>query len=179
MKSTATRKRKKSASNHKKAGKRKPRVNSRKKGKVAELALAKWLRGWTNGDGSTVEAARGKQYQGSPDSPDIRHSIPGIHIECTWREDIGVEFGAEVLRAKFEQACQDYDHAEQEPVVIWRRNNMCDGLTKKKNGWRITRSLVNRSVRGYGDGVLYTADFAHWMVSNGYRRIEKKTEVPA
>lgn len=51
-------------------------MNSRRKGKDGELELAALLRDYG------FDARRGRQYQGGDDSPDIVHSIPGIHLEC-------------------------------------------------------------------------------------------------
>lgn len=48
---------------------------SRDKGKVGEREVAKLLRD------HGFEAQRGAQYQGGHDSPDVKHNIPGLHIE--------------------------------------------------------------------------------------------------
>lgn len=52
-------------------------VNSKKKGSAGERELARVLR-TTLG----IEARRGQQFSGSPDSPDLVTSLDGIHIEC-------------------------------------------------------------------------------------------------
>ena len=51
-------------------------LDSRNKGKNGELELAAFLRD------HGVTARRGRQYSGGTDSPDIVHSLPGIHLEC-------------------------------------------------------------------------------------------------
>ncbi len=50
-------------------------MNSKQKGKRGELELVHWLRA------HGVKARRGQQFQGLPDSPDIVHDLPGIHLE--------------------------------------------------------------------------------------------------
>ena len=62
------------------------RLNSRSKGKRGELELAQWLR-----DVWGISARRGQQFAGSPDSPDIVHSLPGVHIECKRQERLVIE----------------------------------------------------------------------------------------
>ena len=50
-------------------------INSRAKGARGEREFAAFMR--EHG----YEAHRGQQFAGSADSPDVVHSIPGIHIE--------------------------------------------------------------------------------------------------
>ena len=50
-------------------------VNSNAKGKVGERDWAEYLRG------QGYEARRGQQFCGSPDSPDVVSSVPGVHWE--------------------------------------------------------------------------------------------------
>lgn len=57
-------------------------TKSKRKGASGERELAKEL---TRLFG--VEASRGVQYQGTPDSPDVV-GLPGIHIECKRAEAI-------------------------------------------------------------------------------------------
>lgn len=136
--------------------KQKP-INSRDKGARGERELAKWLRGWKDRNGSPVEAERGQQHSGSPESPDVKHSVVGIHIECCRSETLGV--GTVALRAKAEQS--QHDAAEGLiPVVVWRRN---------RQKWRITRP---QSLQRAGNSILWTADFAECLKSRGYRRIQ-------
>lgn len=51
-------------------------TNSRRKGKDGELELAKWFRK------RGVRAARGRQFHGRDDAPDVVVDLPGFHIEC-------------------------------------------------------------------------------------------------
>jgi len=51
------------------------RINSCRKGKDGEREVVKILRSYG------IEAKRGQQHKGGPDSPDVIHDIPGVHIE--------------------------------------------------------------------------------------------------
>ena len=53
---------------------------SRDKGKRGELEVAALMR--EHG----FEAKRGQQHRGGSDSPDVIHSIPGLHVEVKFRE---------------------------------------------------------------------------------------------
>jgi Holliday junction resolvase len=92
-------------------------TNSRAKGKRAELRLAKILR--EHG----FDARRGQQFSGSPDSPDIVHSIPGVHIECKHVERLNIHNAMEQAEA---------DCGEDTPVVCH---------TKNRKGWLVTMKL--------------------------------------
>lgn len=81
--------------------------NSRRKGKVGELELAKFLRD------HGIEAFRGVQYQGGKESPDVVTSLPGIHFECK-----RVESGN--LYDWLEQA--QNDAGDNIPIVAHRRS---------------------------------------------------------
>ena len=59
-------------------------VNSRAKGKRGELDAAHLLNHLFPG----AEARRGQQYCGTPDSPDLVTSIPGLYVEVKNREAI-------------------------------------------------------------------------------------------
>ena len=52
-------------------------VNSKRKGNAGERELARVLR-----ETLGIEARRGQQFSGSPDSPDLVTSLNDIHIEC-------------------------------------------------------------------------------------------------
>ena len=101
---------------------------SRSKGKRGELSLVHALNpgkspypaGWRHSiTRELISASTGRQHQGGPESPDIRHNISGIHIECTHREDINEDNS--VLRTKIEQSCRDAPHGTL-PIVIWKKN---------------------------------------------------------
>lgn len=61
-----------------------------------------------------VEARRGVQFHGSPDSPDIRHGLAGVHFEVKRTEKLS-------LWPAVEQAV--HDCGESVPVVLHRSNN--------------------------------------------------------
>lgn len=81
---------------------------AKRKGKVGELEFAKLLR-----EKLGIEARRGQQFSGNPDSPDVVHAINGVHFECKRMEQINI------WRA-FAQACDDC--GDDLPVVVFRRN---------------------------------------------------------
>jgi Holliday junction resolvase len=81
---------------------------SRRKGQRGELEVAELLRA------HGFQAERGRQYSGSPDSPDVRHDIPGIFLEVKRTERFN-------LYAALEQAKQDRRPGDI-PVVMHRQN---------------------------------------------------------
>ena len=81
---------------------------SRRKGAAAEREVAELLRSFG------FQARRGQQFSGSPDSPDVKHDIPGIHIECKRTERFS-------LYPAMEQAKGDRN-AGDVPVVFHRQN---------------------------------------------------------
>lgn len=82
-------------------------INSRTKGKQGELEIAHLLKD------HGIEARRGQQFSGSPDSPDVVADMPGIHIEVKRVESFN-------LRKAMEQAERDADG--KTPVVFQRGN---------------------------------------------------------
>lgn len=82
--------------------------HSRSKGARGEREAAELLR--THG----FQAHRGRQYHGGADSPDVVHTIPGIHIEVKRVEALHL-WGA------MDQASNDA--GERVPMVLHRRNN--------------------------------------------------------
>lgn len=86
------------------------KINSRSKGKRGELELCRELKRLLG-----IEARRGQQYCGGDDSPDVVHSIPGVHIECKRVEALN-------LMAAMNQAIADAG-GDQVPVVMHRKNN--------------------------------------------------------
>lgn len=83
-------------------------MNSNRKGKVGEREAAAALT-----EDLGLEARRGVQYSGSPDSPDVVHSLPGVHFEVKRTERISV-YDA------MGQATEDAGGSV--PVVLHRRN---------------------------------------------------------
>ncbi|MDD3585644.1 MAG: hypothetical protein PHQ75_00550 [Thermoguttaceae bacterium] len=87
----------------------KSKINSRNKGAAGERELAHEL---VRVFGCT--ARRGQQFSGSPESPDVVTSLPGIHIECKRTERLN-------LYAAMDQATRD-SGANEIPVVCHRSN---------------------------------------------------------
>ena len=85
-------------------------VNSDQKGKRGEREFAAKLRSIFPG----CEARRGQQFAGTPDSPDVQCSIPGVHWEVKRTECLR-------LYEAVEQACEDAGE-DDVPVVGHRRN---------------------------------------------------------
>ena len=84
-------------------------VNSRNKGKAGELELAHELTRLLG-----VDARRGQQFSGSPDSPDVRTNLPGLHIECKRVERFN-------LYDALAQSARDAG-PDEIPIVCHRRN---------------------------------------------------------
>lgn len=82
-------------------------MNSRDKGIRGELEFAAYLR--ERGFG----ARRGQQFSGGGDSPDVVHSIPGVHLEVKRVEQFR-------LYDAVEQAVADA--GGKMPVVVHRKN---------------------------------------------------------
>ncbi len=84
-------------------------TNSRRKGAEAELEAAKAM-----AEHLSVEARRGRQFQGGPESPDVKHSIPGVHVEVKRTEAL-----------RLTEALEQVD-AEKDPcdigVILHRKN---------------------------------------------------------
>jgi Holliday junction resolvase len=87
-------------------------INSRDKGAVGERELAQFLRDLG------VPAVRGQQRSGSPDSPDVKCDLTGIHLECKRVE----ERSAGTIYEWLAQAQRDSDGSGKIPVVAHRRN---------------------------------------------------------
>ena len=81
-------------------------INSKAKGKRAELEIAALLREYG------YDAQRGVQYHGGTDSPDVR-GLPGVHIEVKHVERLNI---VEAM------AQADRDCGENMPAVFHRRN---------------------------------------------------------
>lgn len=83
-------------------------INSRRKGKRGELDAAKRLR-----ELGFVDARRGQQFHGGPDSPDVVGAIPGVHLEVKYTEWMSLwqALGQAVL-----------DAGDNVPAVMHRKN---------------------------------------------------------
>lgn len=84
-------------------------MNSKRKGKVGELEASKELARILK-----CEARRGQQFAGGADSPDIVHSIPGVHVEVKRKESLR-------LYKALAQAIDDAKNGEA-PIVLHRQN---------------------------------------------------------
>jgi len=82
-------------------------INSIQKGKAGEREFAKWLR-----DNLGLNARRGVQYSGSPDSPDVV-GWEGVHVEVKRTEKLS-------LHSALAQAKRDC--GSNVPIVAHRRN---------------------------------------------------------
>lgn len=83
-------------------------VNSREKGARFERQLAKLIREYG------YEAERGCQHAGGKDSPDVKTSMKGIHIEAKNVEHLN-------MWNALEQSKRDAGE-EEIPVVMFKRN---------------------------------------------------------
>lgn len=81
---------------------------SKNKGKVGEREVAALLCKYG------FDARRGQQYSGGDDAPDVKHNIPGIHIEVKRTEQFP-------LWAAMAQAIEDAKIGDM-PVVFHRKN---------------------------------------------------------
>ena len=102
-------------------------INGRRKGVRAELAFAAWLRGWYDPQGRPIQARRGQQFKGGGDSPDVVHTLTGVHFEVASRQNI--DHGTEALISKCRQANADCAATDAIPIVAWR---------KRKRWWMTT-----------------------------------------
>lgn len=84
-------------------------VNSKRKGKVGELEASK---AWA--EAFRCEARRGQQFAGGADSPDIVHSVPGVHLEVKRTERLHLYDALEQAQSESGGSC---------PVVLHRANN--------------------------------------------------------
>jgi len=89
-------------------------INSKNKGKRGELEVAALLRGFG------YDARRGQQFSGGGDSPDVVHSIKGLHIEVKYTE----AFNAYKAMEQAEKDCKKGDI----PLVFYR---------KKRKRWMV------------------------------------------
>jgi len=84
------------------------KINSKRKGKVAELAFAHFMC-----DTFGFKCRRGMQYSGTPESPDVV-GLDGIHIEVKHREHLN-------LHEAMEQAKREC--GGNIPLVAHRKNH--------------------------------------------------------
>lgn len=89
---------------------------SKEKGKRGELEVAALIRGYG------FEAERGQQHSGSPDSPDVRHSIPGLHVEVKRTEKLSLYDALAQAEADAEGSTVAQFLPPKVPTVFHRRN---------------------------------------------------------
>lgn len=94
-------------------------INGNRKGKAGERELALELRE------RGFAARRAQQYNGTDSSQDLKHDVPGVHLECKRVERLNV------LTA-YQQAVRDAKAAALMPVVAHRCN---------RSPWLVTLSL--------------------------------------
>lgn len=100
--------------------KKKPMVNSRRKGKEGELE-------WTNIlKDHGYDAHRGQQYKGGGDSPDVT-GLPGIHQEVKRVEKLNIHDA-------MDQSKRDAADAEV-PIVVHRRDRKPWLVTMDAQDW--------------------------------------------
>ena len=89
---------------------------SRNKGACGERELARELSRLLK-----VDARRGQQHCGGPDSPDVMIDIPDLHIECKRTERLRLY---EAMEQATEDASKGLDEGQQPkvPVVCHRSN---------------------------------------------------------
>lgn len=87
----------------------KKKINSRNKGASFERKLAGILRS------RGYEARRGQQFSGGSDSPDVVHSMEGIHIEAKAVERLNIY-------EAMEQSERDAECSNKTPTV-WHKKN--------------------------------------------------------
>lgn len=92
-------------------------VNSRAKGKAAELEVAHILQSYG------YDTRRGCQFKGGPDSPDVI-GVPGLHIEVKRVERLDLD-------AAMDQSIRDAGEGEL-PIVVHRRSRKL---------WKVTMLL--------------------------------------
>ena len=82
-------------------------INSGRKGKTGERQVRDLLLNYG------YEARRGRQFSGSPESPDVVTDFEGIHIEAKWVESLN-------LYRAFQQSEKD---AGDKIPTVWHRKN--------------------------------------------------------
>ena len=92
------------------------RINPNIKGSVAEREVARKMSTYKLPNGEPVIAERGCQHAGGPNSPDVKHNIPNVHIEVKRLE----KMSPSIARKSLDQSKRDA--GENLPVVVWRSN---------------------------------------------------------
>ena len=104
---------------------------SRRKGATGEREVRDILNSFTLPNGEPVQAKRGCQHAGGPDSPDVAHNIPKLHLEVK-RVEVASMSPAK-MRDALAQSKRDAGE-ENLPVVCWRSN---------RSDWVVMLSLTD------------------------------------
>lgn len=94
-------------------------AKSRRKGCAGEIEIRNLLNTHTLPNGEPVQAKRGCQHAGGPDSPDVAHNIPHLHLEVK-RVEVASMSPAK-MRDALAQSRRDAGE-DNLPVVCWRSN---------------------------------------------------------
>ena len=112
--------------------------HARNKGKVGEREWAAWL----NAHG--IEARRGQQFAGGPDSPDVVGGFVGTHCEVKRREALNIHDA-------IERATTDASPGEV-PYVAHRRNGKPWLITIRAEDVFAFAEAVTKTERKIGGG---------------------------
>ncbi len=118
-------------------------VNQKQKGKRGELEAVAFLKD------HGYEARRGQQYGGGGDTPDVLHTIPGVHLEVKRRERFRIY-------DSMEQAQSDAQDGEM-PAVMYRANRKPWLIVMDAEDWLklIDKALGNEVVDSTDWGETY------------------------
>lgn len=111
------------------------KINSRDKGARYERHIAEVLR--EHG----YEAERGCQHSGGKDSPDVKHNMKGIHLECKAVEHLN-------LWNALAQSERDAGTNEI-PIVVFKRNRSKDYVALSLEDFL---KIVGESQKGQNNG---------------------------
>jgi Holliday junction resolvase len=106
-------------------------AKSTRKGKVGELEVASLLR--EHG----IEARRGRQYQGGPDSPDVQCELPGWHLEVKRVETFSLYPALEQAQEEAPGGCKAvvfHRRSRKGWVVVLRAEDFIE-LVNRKDGY--------------------------------------------
>lgn len=110
-------------------------TNSPAKGKSGELEWVSWLK-----KNLGINARRGRQFKGTPDSPDVISDLESIHWEVKRVEKLNLE---KAMAKAVEDASP-----EQIPVVAHRRNRAEWHITVQAKDLISLAEQINGAVNG-------------------------------
>lgn len=115
-------------------------VNSRQKGKRGELAFRDLLR-----ERGYVEARRGQQFAGGPDSPDVVGGPEGFHFEVKFRETHQpweAMAQAEKERSRFDVPVVAMKKNGKQWLIVLREEDFFRLLRRAEGGERAINLLI-------------------------------------